>query len=58
MNDQKLIDIMFSISIASAEYWGKQEKYEVEKHMEWVVDQLRMCGFDTEPCGMSWGVLK
>lgn len=25
---------------------------------EWVADQLRKCGFDTAPCGASWGVLK
>jgi len=24
----------------------------------WVAEQLRGCGFDTTPCGSSWGVLK
>ena len=29
-----------------------------EEYGAWIAEQLRLCGFDTFPCGMSWGVLK
>ena len=62
-NEQKLIDIMFQIAQHSAIYWssGPQEKYysdKREEHMAWVAEQLRECGFDTQPIGSSWGSLK
>jgi hypothetical protein len=25
---------------------------------KWVSKQLKACGFETSPCGASWGVLK
>lgn len=65
--EQKLIDIIFQIAQHSALYFTgesltpeKQTLYynQRENHMEWVADQLRKNGFDTEPMGMSWGVLK
>lgn len=63
--EQKLIDIMFEIAQASYR-WDRNDTDEItsyynegrEKHMEWVAEQLRSCGFDTRPVGMSWGVLK
>lgn len=30
----------------------------IEQRAEWVANQLRGCGFDTHPCGASWGILK
>lgn len=64
--EQKLIDIMFEVAQTSALYWANtfnepNEYYsggKRERHMEWLADQLRKSGFDTEPMGMSWGVLK
>lgn len=59
-NEQKLIDIMFSIAQYSAENWSSPDYYgeHQEKHMEWVAQQLRACGFDTKPVGSTWGVLQ
>lgn len=62
-NEQKLIDIMFEVAQFSAQYWAGKDKTDYynnrrEKHMDWVAHQLRACGFDTEPRGSSWGVLK
>ena len=61
--EQRLIDIMFEIAQVSATYFGCSDgrQYRSEKreeHMQWVADQLRENGFDTEPRGLSWGVLK
>jgi hypothetical protein len=63
--EQKLIDIMFEVAQASY-HWNRDKdgitRYlnegERENHMEWVAEQLRLCGFDTQQMGMSWGVLK
>lgn len=55
--EQKLIDIMFEVASVTASSWPNA-KYNREAHMEWVAEQLRQCGFDTIPCGASWGVLK
>lgn len=54
---QKLIDLMFEMCQVSAYHFGKLEKYDREKHMEWVAYHLREAGFDTVPMGMSWGIL-
>jgi hypothetical protein len=60
--EQELIDIMFQIAQFSAIYHKADTKDAYfEKHaahMEWVAEQLRQCGFDTQPMGASWGVLK
>lgn len=56
--EQKLIDLMFEICQVSAYHFGKLEKYDREAHMDWVAYHLRVAGFDTEPMGCSWGVLK
>ena len=63
--EQQLIDIMFQVAQHSAVYfcnetpdWKDYYRNTQEKHMEWVADQLRQCGFDTVPMGSSWGVLK
>lgn len=54
---QKLIDIMFEIGITIKVNPRLQEKSN-EELAEWIRSQLDMCGFHTEPCGASWGVLK
>jgi hypothetical protein len=55
MNDQKLIDITFEIALVAANYLHGKSNEEIA---EWVAKQLRDCGFDTEPRGASWGILK
>ena len=55
MNDQKLIDITFEIALVAANYLHGKTNEEIA---EWVAKQLRDCGFDTEPRGASWGILK
>lgn len=53
--EQKLIDIMFEIAMtcARSDMAGKSN----EEIGQWVAEQLRSSGFDTSPCGASWGVL-
>ena len=56
--EQLLIDIIFGVAVtinSSKEYFRDKTNDEVA---EWVAGQLRACGFDTEPMGASWGVLK
>ena len=53
--EQQLVDIMYQIAMTSAQYLHGKSNEEIA---EWVSKQLRDCGFDTEPCGASWGVLK
>jgi len=53
--EQQLIDIMFQVALMCAERMHGKSNEEIA---EWVAHQLRECGFDTEPCGASWGVLK
>lgn len=57
-NDQQLIDIMFQVVMTMHQnpwFIGKSQEEEVA---EWLRGQLKNCGFETEPCGASWGVLK
>ena len=53
--EQQLVDIMYQIAMTSAQYLHGKSNEEIA---EWVSKQLRDCGFDTEPRGASWGVLK
>lgn len=53
--EQQLIDMMFEVALMSAERMHGKTKEEIAA---WVALQLRLCGFDTTPCGASWGVLK
>lgn len=55
--EQQLIDIMFQVALTmrnNSWFVGKSQ----EEVAEWVQKQLKDCGFETEPCGASWGVLK
>lgn len=57
-NEQQLVDIAFQIALTMHEHRKHFKKMTREEIAGWVSDQLRGCGFDTTPCGMSWGVLK
>lgn len=54
---QKLIDITFQMVLVSTDDPVFCKKSTEEK-AEWVAETLRNCGFDTQPLGSSWGVLK
>jgi PIN domain nuclease of toxin-antitoxin system len=55
--EQKLVDIMFEVALTISDKKLKLYKKTNEEKAEWVADQLRKCGFNTMPCGSSWGVL-
>lgn len=56
--EQELVDITFSIALAmrNNQDWVKDKSQ--EEVAEWVAATLRGCGFDTQPIGLSWGILK
>lgn len=56
----KLVDICFQcVLVATDDSLPKIKNAKSNKiKAEWVAEQLRNCGFDTEPMGMCWGVLK
>lgn len=58
--EQKLVDIMFQVAMTLTmenfrEHFASKSREEVA---EWVAYQLRACGFETKPCGLSWEVLR
>lgn len=57
MHEQKLVDIMFQIAAVTLENSEHFKDIGHEKHMEWVAEQLKKCGFPTKPIDSSWGVL-
>lgn len=59
MNDkQKLIDIIFQIGLTIHTEYDKCFKGKsIEEVAEWIRCQLTGCGYHTEPCGASWGIL-
>lgn len=59
--EQQLVDICFQIAMTAAsdrglEYFGSGSDKN-ERICDWVVEQLRECGFPTHQQGSSWGVL-
>lgn len=59
MNEkQKLIDIIFQVGLFISDTKYNLYKKSNNEKAEWIAKQLRDCGFDIEPCGASWGVLK
>ena len=54
--EQELVDICFQLVLTVREHVRRFPK-DSEKMAAWVAGQLRACGFDTKPCGASWGVL-
>ena len=56
--EQKLIDLCFEIGLMISEPEYGFQNMSNDTKAEWIADQLRKCGFDTQPCGASWGVLR
>ena len=57
MNEkQQLIDIVFQIGLVIADSKVLQGMSN-EKVAQWIAQQLKECGFETKPCGSSWGIL-
>lgn len=54
---QDLVNICFEIAMTVAERPDVFNQMSKEDIAKWTAKQLRMCGFPTEPCGASWGVL-
>jgi len=53
--EQTLIDCCFDFALFGSKYMQNKSNEEIA---EWVARNLRDQGFDTEPRGMSWGILK
>jgi len=53
-NEQMLVDICFELAMKMR--MGTKVFENNEQCGEWVAKELREHGFDTKPCGMSWGV--
>lgn len=51
-----MIDIVFEVGMRAHSLQIEQASREAVA--EWIADQLRQCGFNTRPQGMSWGVLE
>ena len=58
MADQKLIDACFEIGIMISDPKYDFQEKSTEERAEWIAKQLRAVGYDTMPCGASWGVLQ
>jgi hypothetical protein len=54
---QKLIDATFEIALMISSIKYDLYKLPDEEKAKWIAEQLRDAGFDTEPCGASWGIL-
>jgi hypothetical protein len=54
---QTLIDIMFQVAMTISDD-KKLRRLNNADLAKWVSKQLKECGFETSPCGASWGVLK
>ena len=58
--EQKLVDLCFEMVLAVTSK-AHADAFKVktnEEKAEWVAKTLKECGFETTPCGASWGVLK
>ncbi len=55
-NEQELIDIMFQVAF-TVRGDEKLRKRGPEEFAQWLVEQLKLCGFPTEPIGLSWAVI-
>lgn len=56
-NEQKLVDICFQLTLTIKSHSEHFANLSQEEVAEWTAKQLRECGFDTSPCGASWGLL-
>lgn len=57
--EQQLVDVCFEVAMMlnDPKYREGFSKMSNEQLAGWVAKQLKSCGFDTQPCGSSWGVL-
>jgi hypothetical protein len=55
--EQKLIDICFDLVLTHHNYPKSFSGKPQDEVAKWVSEQLKECGFYTEPIGASWGVL-
>jgi phage replication-related protein YjqB (UPF0714/DUF867 family) len=62
--EQKLVDLCFEIALTISANGSDRKGQPLllcslsdEKKAEWIAKQLRSAGFDTKPCGASWGIL-
>jgi hypothetical protein len=55
--EQKLIDICFELVATVLDHSNYWKGKSMEEKMGWVSRQLKLCGFETTPCGASWGIL-
>ena len=56
--EQKLIDLVFEIALTISDKKFPLRNSPNEEKGQWIAEQLRKGGFDTNPVGASWGVLK
>ena len=58
--EQDLVDICFACVLTALDKDCVQSfiRMTIAERAEWVAKQLRGRGFDTEPVGASWSVLK
>lgn len=58
--EQKLVDICFLAVLTATDplYIKGFAKMSMQEKADWVAAQLSACGFPTDPCGSSWGVLR
>ena len=59
-NEQQLVDICFSVGLMINDpmYRRLFEKMNNEELAAWIANQLSGCGFNTFPCGASWGSIR
>ena len=58
--DQRDVDFLFNVTIIihEDEWFGKRKnKRDRNEVQNWVAEKLKEHGVDTEPIGMSWGVI-
>lgn len=56
--EQQLIDLMFQVALTLSDNKLNCRKWDTATKADWIAEQLRAVGFDTTPCGCSWGILK
>jgi len=56
--EQLLVDICFQVGLLMSNPKYDFVRMSEETKAEYIAKQLCDCGFDTTPCGSSWGLLK
>jgi len=57
IKEQKLVDICFQIGLVIHNQSDYFKDLSSDETADWIANQLRWCGFPTEPVGCSHGVL-